>query len=49
MLTAKWMLEDVKKKLEPGEYLLVVQKRKGKSDLWKTFDVVVEIKNKLRY
>ena len=34
--------EDVKKKLELGGCLLVAQEGKGKSELWKTFDLVAE-------
>ena len=32
----------MKNKLETGECLLVAQEGKGKSDLWKTFYLVVE-------
>ena len=34
--------EDVKKKLKTGECLLVAQEGKGKADLRRTFDLVVE-------
>jgi hypothetical protein len=37
--------ENMKKKLETGKCLLVAQEGKGKSDLWKTFDVVVETRD----
>lgn len=35
-------MQDVKKKRKTGECLLVAQEGKGKSDLWKTFDLVLE-------
>ena len=35
-------MEEVKKKLETGDCLLVAQEGKGNSDLWKTFYLVVE-------
>jgi hypothetical protein len=35
-------VENIKNKLKMGKCLLVTQEGKGKSDLWKTFDFVVE-------